>query len=328
LIEALISSREEVVSSTLEACSPVPWERDWAVDETWPEAEVSASEPARTSAITEASFSTHRAHRLLQGADLVAARHGDPVAQVAGGDPPRRVEHVGDGGRDRPGRVDREADGDGEGEEDGDDGAAAAARVVGVLPVRGRLEVLPRVGDQGRPGGREALEGRVEIAAHRDEGLVPRPRLDLAQDGLVAAGRLREDPLHLVEVPPVGLVEPEGGELLLQRGRRGEEPVDVAGDLSDLAGVLGHEHPVDLPGDLHGVAGDVLRVVHLHDVAPRDLVDHVVHRRHPRDADPADRDEEGADDRERDPEACTDRKVLHVSFPPAADGRATGPPCT
>ena len=48
-IDALISSRLEVVSSTDAACSAVPCERDWEVAETCPAAAARASAPARTS---------------------------------------------------------------------------------------------------------------------------------------------------------------------------------------------------------------------------------------------------------------------------------------
>jgi hypothetical protein len=57
VLDAPISSSDEVVSSTLAACSPVPCDRVCAVWDTCAEAPASASAPARTSPIVWASFS-------------------------------------------------------------------------------------------------------------------------------------------------------------------------------------------------------------------------------------------------------------------------------
>ena len=58
VIEALICSSDDVVSSTEAACSQVPWERDWAVLLTWSEAADSPAAERRTSPTTMARRST------------------------------------------------------------------------------------------------------------------------------------------------------------------------------------------------------------------------------------------------------------------------------
>src|SRR5581483_4242068 len=60
VIEAFICSRLALVSSTEAACSLVPWESDWADEETWYDAADTASVTELTCAITPSSVSTKR----------------------------------------------------------------------------------------------------------------------------------------------------------------------------------------------------------------------------------------------------------------------------
>ena len=63
VMEALICSSDEVVSSTEAACSDVPWERLWAVAFTWSAAAERPPAEVRTSPTTWASRSTMRLER-------------------------------------------------------------------------------------------------------------------------------------------------------------------------------------------------------------------------------------------------------------------------
>jgi hypothetical protein len=89
VMEALISSSEEVVSSTLAACSPVPCERVCAVEDTWAEAPASASAPLRTSPRTcesRSSMSRMAAWSLPSSSLLettTSSRRSPPAIRVA-----------------------------------------------------------------------------------------------------------------------------------------------------------------------------------------------------------------------------------------------------
>src|SRR6266545_2040500 len=152
LIDALISSSDEVVSSTLAACSPVP------CDSVAAGADLPDHQPEPLG---------HLLHGVEQLAHLVLAARLDAVAEVAPRDeldhPHRHGERPGDGAGDEDGDADREE------ERDGDERHGDAARdPVGVaLALRGVIHLPAGVNGHHLRDLPELLEQRIEVLVHR-----------------------------------------------------------------------------------------------------------------------------------------------------------------